>query len=52
MEDKEKKEPTVTLDNQPATQQQVSEARANPNVRVVETTPGSGSFKTLKRLQG
>lgn len=40
----------VTLDGTPVTQQQLNEARANPNVRIVEDSPGV--FRTLKRLQG
>lgn len=43
-------EPKVMLDGKPVTPQQLNEARANPNVRIVEDSPGV--YKTLKRLQG
>ena len=40
----------ITLDGCPVTEQQLNEARSNPNIRIVETAPGV--YKTLNRLQG
>lgn len=40
----------MTLDGRPVTPEQLNEAKANPNVRVVESAPGV--YKTLKRIQG